>query len=89
MRMKFIEQAENYKKYLLGHYTLTISDNGKDFSIYSGDTPAYFPDIVYKYGALHIQQNMVFATAEHAEMLIESYQEAVEVIKFIEKRFLK
>ena len=90
MRMKFIEAGKNYKKYSLGPYTLLVFDLGEDFTIYKSESVGiYIPEIFYRYGALYISQEKVFVTAQYARKVIEGYQEAVEVIKFIEKRFLK
>lgn len=94
MRMKFIKQITNYvKMYQLGSYRVfMLQDNPKTFALHRYHAKsAYVPDIIWVDGELKIQQNLHWGpvNVHQAEAIIEGYKEAIEVIEFIEKRFLK
>ena len=93
MRMKFIKQITNYvKMYQLGSYRVfMMQGTPKIFVLHRYRAKSlYVPDILWFNGELKIQQDVHWGAVNvrQAEAISAGYQEAIEVIKFME-RFLK
>lgn len=93
MRLKFIKQITNYvKMYQLGSYRVfMMQGTPKTFVLHRYRAKSlYVPDILWFNGELKIQQDVHWGAVNvrQAEAISAGYQEAIEVIKFME-RFLK